>query len=295
MEKTRIDDIDETYNETKVKWFQSENYKFIVEHAHILHRPIFTAKKAKEFITDLTYRKINSWDEQDLIYSSQGDRGKGWRKFSYVELVKLFIISDLRRIGLSTFKMLKILLNVRDSSAVIRDPKGNVFQTFKFLDLEYSIAACVNGSKVVLLIRDEEKPIFICEQDAILLYFASTSASSPVIILPFFSYVNTILKKNTKFQKDSTILGLYETMTRTMMPEKERKILGTIRNKKFLKIELVRSDNEKILITGTSHQRGGISNEDVIKAINEGQYQNVTVTLKGGKKTSIVREEKIKI
>lgn len=58
--------------------------------------------------TGESYRVINHWNEKGLLLRQEG-RGNGWRKFSYVDLMWLSVIQELRRFGLSleTIKAVK--------------------------------------------------------------------------------------------------------------------------------------------------------------------------------------------
>lgn len=48
--------------------------------------------------TDSSYRAINSWSEAGLLLE-EDDRENGWRKFSFLDLIWLEIIKELRAVG----------------------------------------------------------------------------------------------------------------------------------------------------------------------------------------------------
>lgn len=48
--------------------------------------------------TDASYRVINSWSEAGLLLGEE-DRDNGWRKFSFLDLIWLEIIKELRAVG----------------------------------------------------------------------------------------------------------------------------------------------------------------------------------------------------
>jgi len=48
-------------------------------------------------LNSVTYRQLNSWEEQDLLTIKRKDRG--WRKFSIMEAVWLKIVAELREFG----------------------------------------------------------------------------------------------------------------------------------------------------------------------------------------------------
>ena len=149
---------------------------------------------------------------------------------------------------------------------------------------------------MLLLVARNERTFLLDEYKAVLSHFYVEDTSSPIIILPFFSYVNEVfglLRKDKELH--TSRFWTFASLLEDLPTEKEVKILEIIRNKAFQKIEVTRSKNEQFAVSGTSHQQGIFSNEDVIEAIEKGLYQNITVIQKDGKKIGLVREEKIRI
>lgn len=54
-------------------------------------------------LTTITYRQLNSWEEQNLISSDR--EGKGWRRFSIMDALWIKIIQELREFGLPHEKL----------------------------------------------------------------------------------------------------------------------------------------------------------------------------------------------
>lgn len=50
--------------------------------------------------TGISYRVINHWDEKGILPGDFALSGEGWRKFSFVEIVWLRIVVELRKFGL---------------------------------------------------------------------------------------------------------------------------------------------------------------------------------------------------
>lgn len=61
-------------------------------------RNILNEKKYRVANTDLTYRQINSLDGNEILQDNRKEK-KGWRKFSYKELIFISIIKELRSYG----------------------------------------------------------------------------------------------------------------------------------------------------------------------------------------------------
>ena len=209
-----------------------------------------------------------------------------------VDLTKLCIVSDLRKIGFNTKKIKTIFNRISAGFVLLADMKTNKGKPFKFLELEHAIMYCASGRKMFLLVRKDEQVYF---KDKTMLYHLQVENDSfPIIIMPFFSYIQKIfrlMKKEIDTSKKSTMEQFFDAMP----SEKEEKILEVIRNKAFQKIKIVKSDNEQFIIYETSYKKGVFSNKDIIEAINKGLYQNITVFTKDGKKIGLRKEKKIRI
>jgi len=204
--KTNYKDIFYYYDKQEI--FNSKSYAFVKEHAKTLNKPIFTIKKSQTFINSITYRKINDWDSKNLISGSRDNAKAGWRKFSLVDIVRFYIINDLRNIGLDIGGIKNILENISDSMVDI--PKNDKSHFEAFLQLEYFILSCLNGNKIMLLIAEEGGIYFFSKKDAVYTHFDTDEASSPLIILPFFSYIRSMQEKLKALKIDSEIAKFME-------------------------------------------------------------------------------------
>ncbi|MBU1086467.1 MAG: MerR family transcriptional regulator [Candidatus Omnitrophica bacterium] len=165
----------------------------------LLQTPSFTLKDCQKCIPELTYRKINDWDRKDLITGARVNKRAGWRKFSIIDLVKLLIICDLRRFGLHIENIKSILSKI--SNAFVEDDIQHNLKRSKFLQLEHYIVCSFLKDKILLLIDSNQNITFFKQNEAIKYYFKFDKAKDPVIILPFFSYVEKIKKASKEKHK----------------------------------------------------------------------------------------------
>lgn len=63
--------------------------------------------KASDIKQTLSYRTINSWDSAGMLITLP-NRDSKWRKYSLVEIIWIYIIRELRSIGFSRKKILKL-------------------------------------------------------------------------------------------------------------------------------------------------------------------------------------------
>ncbi len=84
-------------------------------------RSVFSAADARR-ITGVTQRQLDYWDQQGLVVASLcSKRGKGVeRQYSYTDLVKLRVVSELRRAGLSLQRIRKAIAKLRQ-----KDPQSD--------------------------------------------------------------------------------------------------------------------------------------------------------------------------
>jgi DNA-binding transcriptional MerR regulator len=75
----------------------------------------FSASDAR-MITGATQRQLDYWDERQIVPASLGRKeGKGnERKYSYADLVKLRVVVELRKAGLSLQRIRKALTVLND-------------------------------------------------------------------------------------------------------------------------------------------------------------------------------------
>lgn len=271
----------------------SENYQFTKKFQSVLNKPRFSIKKSRLFVNDLTYKKINDWDKKNVISGDRNNKEAGWRKFSIIDILKLYIISDLRKLGFDIKKIRVILKNISEFTFEAISLPNNKLKDFPFLLLEYFFLECINGYKNFLIISENGEIYFFQEDDLFAIHFYLDGAGAPIIILPFFEYVKkTAEKVNLKkvnYDNDPKVYELFRTLP------KERKILDIINNKKYETITITKKNGNILTIKAKEIKRGDFSDKEIINAIKQKDYQNVYVSVKDGKKINIIREESIKL
>jgi len=155
----------------------------------------FTLMECRKYIPDLTYRKINDWDSKNLISGLRTNKQAGWRKFSTIDLIKLFIITDLRKFGMHIEGIKSVLNNI--STTVIESEPTSIKKN-EFLQLEYFIACSLLKEPILLLIDENKNVSFFQKNEAIKYHFKFEKAQDPILILPFFLYVERIKKEPKK-------------------------------------------------------------------------------------------------
>lgn len=94
--------------------------------------------------TGETYRVINSWDENGLLFENTG-REKGWRKFSLTEMVWIHCLRELRGFGFS----LAVLKKIREELFYFDGIKGRHYNPVEFA---FFVAKAMSKLDVVLIV-----------------------------------------------------------------------------------------------------------------------------------------------
>lgn len=136
-------------------WFLSKWSEFALseDKAYSEARKIYNFPKYRVAETGESYRVINSWGENGLLFEDD-KRENGWRKFSTVEMLWIHILRELRAFGFSLAK----LKTLRTDLFYFNAGKGDFFDTSR-------LAFCLNLALVkkdVLLVVDVDGNGSLC-------------------------------------------------------------------------------------------------------------------------------------
>lgn len=278
-------------NFRKERIYSSAEYNIAKEYAPLFNEQAFTIKQIKSCVEDITYRKVNDWENKGLLVVNRKKNPVGWRKFSINDVLKLSIISDLKKFSLKYHKIKTIIDKI--SQDTIR-PKNNKNVEEKFLKLEYNFLCAMQGEKLYLMIDKYNSHLF----DKILVitdFIYNDSYLDPrIIILPFFLYIQKLSSNLLNIKRDYPSDSICLKFLELRQTDQEKKILKIIRDKNYQEI-FIKKDNDEFKIKAKIRKNGLISDKDIIKLINSQEYQNVTVITENGKKISIIQEIREKI
>jgi len=277
-------------NFKKERAYNSAEYNFVKKYASFFNEQAFTIKQIKNCIENITYRKINDWENKGLLVANREKNPVGWRKFSINDVLKLFIISDLKKFGLNYKKIKTIITGI--SQDTIRVKNNNTEE--KFLKLEYNFFCGMKGEKLYLMIDKYNSHLF----DKILVItdfiYGDSYLDPKIIILPFFLYIQKLSSNLLNIKRDYPSDSICLKFLELRQTDQEKKILKIIRDKNYQEI-FIKKDNDEFKIKTKIRKNGLISDKDIIKLINSQEYQNVTVITENGKKISIIQEIREKI
>lgn len=203
--------MDNYYNSRKQEIYFSDEYQnTITRFSPIIHHPFLSFQKIEPIINNISYRKINIWSDKGIISDHRENNSTKWRKFSFKDVVDLMIITNLREFGLALNVIWTILDKISNNTVILLESGRE--RKVKFLDLEYNFFKATNGEKTLLVIRsDEESVYFGSERNTLLHYFGVLRDSIPLLILPFYSYVQKLSElSNSKIttNEDTALVSL---------------------------------------------------------------------------------------
>jgi len=283
--------LDHIYNSKKIKIYLHKDYQFTRKAAYLLRKPMFTIKAVKTVVNNLTYKKVNDWERKKIISFSRNKKA-GWRQFSRTDIIKLLMISDLKKFGFQSDKIRKIINKISNSSVTLWNSKDKKSEMRKFLELEFFIFDCNFGVKNLIFLNKNESIYFLPERDVIHFYFLNKDYL-PLLTLPFFDYVAKIfahlrVKENIKGDINSLDLFAHD------LTEREKYILTIIENGDYEEILIRKTNNEKIFISAKSRKSGDFTEKDILNMIKSKDYQRVTVINDKGKTVSLIQEQRFK-
>lgn len=171
-------------------YYEASDYNVAKEFYPLLHKPLLTKKRVEDIIKDISYRKLGLWCDDELVSDSRESTDSGWRRFSYIDILKILIITDLRKFNMP-IEDIKTIVDRISNTTFTQLVKPT---TIKVLELEYYYLKAQSGNKIALLIDFKKEPIVVfgTESKTMIDYQAIRQADSPLLILPFFSYVEKI-------------------------------------------------------------------------------------------------------
>ncbi len=227
--------------------------------------------------TDATYRAINNWDTNGLLFENK-ERENGWRKFSLTELVWIHILGELRKIGfrLETLKKLRDDLFMRHNQE-----KGDFFTT---MELSFFISAVLSKQDVILVADSEGRGAFCLTQE-----YLSSQVIRPLPASYSIVNINKIIARVTnkpKFEEKNTNFFVLDDKT---VEIKSKMMFDDISE-----INIKVRDGEMDRINYKSHIK---EPEEAINQVRDllkdGKMKTVTLYQdENGKVVSIMKEEK---
>lgn len=270
--------------------FEQSIYHSLIQSAEFFKKPTYTLKDLQNYFPSLSYRVLNDWDKKKLISGSRKNQDSGWRRFSSIDVIKFFIITDLRKYGMPIPRIKNVINDLSRNFVFIEDPDTGQRMKTEYLHFEYFFLLSGTGQKILLLIDDQQYTLLHNEIE-ILRIVSSKDFYAPCLMLPFHDYVRKYFKRlsrDIKIKKYSTLDGLLQIRFEL----KERIILDIINNEKYRKIEIIKKNQDHLLITAHSVRSGKFNKKNLLDLIDQKKYQSVEAIKEDGQIVAISQKER---
>lgn len=232
---------------------------------------VLNDSERKVKLKSITYRQVNSWEEQELLTIKRKDRG--WRKFSIMEAVWLKIVAELREFGFPIEK-----IKVTKESLSYLKKKGGVEMPF----LEFFTAFAI-GSKMPVLI------LIFRDGVAIPVSFTQYKITQEVIGVENHIQIN-LNEMLQSFFPNVDLKPNYQMQMPVSLEEME--LLAFMRVKNFEKVEIFYSNGKMDTIEGMERVDASKMLNEIIR---EQKYQKIELVLQDGNIVAVRRKVKHKI
>lgn len=229
--------------------------------------------------TPLTYRQTRTLDQDNLL-PKDPKRAKGWRKYSFKELVYILLVYELKQFGLQ-HEQLKGLWDSffgRSSKSV-----GDI------------VIGCVFGEVEMFLILKGNGSVSFYDPIHFLLLRDSQSSALVIKINDIVNKLLTQIGKNPLLVRWS-LQNSYFNKANVEVTSKEKVLLNILRNNDYSTIRIKKSNGQiSVIYAGkNSLNKGDITPEDLKKIVSEKDFQDINIIKRDGKIVKLTIEETIK-
>lgn len=244
-------------------------------------RKMMNEKKFTVSNAPFTYRQVNSLGEDNLLNDKRKDK-KGWRRFSFKEIVYLLIVKDLKRFGFK-HEQLRLLWD-----AFFAEPEKSKEKKY-FKGVSESAIGCTFLEVEIILCVESNGELGFYDPNLYVLYFAY---SKPHIQLVLNDYVNLVLKES--MNKQIPVKWTLFSEHNVLKPQEEN-LLRIIRNEDYSEIKIKKKNGEINIIHAGKTTSTGLSQEDLLKIVNSKDFLNIEIAKRDGKIVNLKVEDTYKL
>jgi DNA-binding transcriptional MerR regulator len=237
---------------------------------------MFNEKTHKFDNSQASYRLINYWEKAGLL-DDQRPEGKGWRKYSMMDVLWIETLSQLRMFGYPLEKLNTLKQNLKKIQI---EGWGNEMPVLEV----YFIQAYIYCDLVDLLVMADGTFCLTTSAEYLTLLQKGVLATTSHLKVNLNSVATAVTRKDCT---PRYIEGKLAKIT-----EEEVQVLKVIRTESFQQITLNKKNGKVVFATGTEDISVKAKIEDLVR---QGDYQSIEIQMEGGKKVSIKRKTKMKL
>jgi hypothetical protein len=238
----------------------------------------------------LSYRQINELSK-DAVLKDDRENEKGWRKFSFLGLVFLHVVAELKSYGVR-HEQLKQL-----TECFFKEP-SEPDESINKMVAEWSVGCTWLGVEVVLAFYPNGDVAFYDPANYALLHKGMMGkVPTSYIHIRLNDIVNKI-RKEAGVSEIPVTLSVSKSYLKSAvigLTEKEEKLLEIVRNASYKTLRIKKKDGDTLVIHAERSGGDKITGADFEKLLKEKAYQTVTATNRDGKVVNLKVEETIKL
>lgn len=214
-----------------------------------------------------SYRVINHWADLGLLDDSRSDSNK-WRKFSLVDIVWVFIVKELRKYGFPLEKIKELRYNL------FKIPFGTDWPEY---DLEFHIFLTMIHQSVVMLVFEDGGGVLLCEPDKPLSEYLHQGKMNSHLLIDLNKIMGEVFPKKD-FRPHFPKMAY--------LSDQEFELVNFIRFNTFDEVKVVMKDGRIDRFDG---KKTKTLETDLLKLIEERQYQRIEVLVAGKKPIKVIQ------
>src|SRR3989338_4735388 len=251
-------------------------------------------RKYRDSDSPLNYRQINNLAAVGLLRDAQVEDGK-WHKFSFIELVFLKVVFELRGLGFENSQLKELhrafleqpkpLSTMRDGRS--SEPAGYALIAIGCALLQIQMVLTVTASGNVTIYS--------------LPHFMSLGLEGTAFVYVNLNNIVNDLLKQLGYEISipyKTFISFYADVLigKDDLTDKERKLIDLVRTGDYTTIRVHMKDDKTWIVHAKKEADGkGVGAIELLKAIEKRDYQDITIQTRGGKVSHFSVEDVVKM
>jgi DNA-binding transcriptional MerR regulator len=216
---------------------------------------------------ELSYRILNYWEKNNLFAVERGDAGTGWRRFSIVDIVWIYLIIELRKFGVS-------IENIRIIKEQLTQSKSHYFPSV-YPSLEFHTALFLSSRKPVYVMIFDNFQVLIGRENEIDMSLILGGIGNHLRI-----GLHDIIQNIFKHRNLSPKSGMNVELS-----DKEAELLLELRTGAYKAITVKLKNGEMVRL----EKEPEINEKDLHKIMREANYDTITLVRENGKVVNITQ------
>ncbi len=249
--------------------------------------PALNSKHFRAADTILSYRQLNELGKDHLLNDDR-DNERGWRKYSFKELLYFKTAAELKLFGLDNERLKPI------HELFFTKSESGRPSTSQHTAADDAICLTLMNVQVMCLLVWNGFAYFAASPQHEAFQVEDTRAAITVNITKLLNELLKEIGVKQKVKNFSLVDLVFSNALSTLkvdLSKKERELIQLIRQGECEKIEVVQQNGKVKVIRALTKKRGKFDPTDLLKVMEAKSYQTVTAHMQNGKVVTYTVEE----